>query len=51
MQPLTPEEQVEVFRVAKNFQDNPQKVYRLIKEIVGMDRVQLAIDYLRTLAQ
>ena len=51
MEPLTPEEQVEVFRVAKNFQDNPRKVYTLIKEIVGRERVQLAIDYLRTVSE
>ncbi len=44
---LTDEEKMEVFRIARNFQDNPKKVVRLIREEVGADRFKLALDYLK----
>lgn len=47
---LSDEEKAEVFRIARNFQDNPKTAYLKIKETVGGDRVQLAIDYLASVA-
>jgi hypothetical protein len=49
--PLTEEEKAESFRIARNFQDNPKKVYRLLCELVGRDRIQLVIDYLKEVAE
>lgn len=45
---LSPEEQVSVYRIARNFQHDPQKVVRLIRETVGVDRLQIAVDYLES---
>ena len=47
LEPLTNEEKVACFSIARNFQDNPRKVYNLLKQTVGMHRVQLAIDFLK----
>jgi hypothetical protein len=51
MEPLTDEEKAEVFRVARNFQDKPKKVIKLIKETVGDDRFDLALEYLKEITQ
>ena len=48
---LSPDEQVFVYRTARNFQDNPKKVLRLIQELVGTDRLQSAIDYLASVVK
>lgn len=48
---LSPDEQVFVYRIARNFQDNPKKVLRLIQELVGTDRLQIAIDYLNSVVK
>jgi hypothetical protein len=45
---LSPEEQMSVYRIARNFQDNPSKVVNLLKECVGNNRLQLAIEYLES---
>lgn len=45
---LTPDEQVIVYRIARNFQSNPAKVIRKICDEVGSDRLQVAIDYLES---
>jgi len=48
---LSPEEQVSVYRIAINFQHDPQKVVRLIRETVGEDRLQVAVDYLESVVK
>jgi hypothetical protein len=48
---LSPEEQVSVYRIARNFQHDPQKVVRLIRETVGVDRLQVAVDYLESVVK
>jgi len=48
---LSPEEQVAVYRIARNFQHDPQKVVRLILETVGVDRLQVAVDYLESVVK
>lgn len=48
---LSPEEQVSVYRIARNFQHDPQKVVRLIRETVGVDRLQIAVDYLESVVK
>jgi hypothetical protein len=48
--PLNDDEKMEVYRVTRNFQDSPKTVLKKITEIVGKDRVQLALDYLKTVA-
>ncbi len=48
---LSPDEQVFVYRIARNFQDNPKKVLRLIRELVGTDRLQSAVDYLASVVK
>jgi hypothetical protein len=48
---LSPEEQVLVYRIARNFQHDPQKVVRLIRETVGVDRLQVAVDYLESVVK
>jgi hypothetical protein len=48
---LSPDEQVLVYRIARNFQDNPKKVLRLIRELVGTDRLQSAVDYLASVVK
>lgn len=48
---ISDEEKIEIYKIARNFQDSPKKVVRLLKEFVGVERLKLAIEYLESVAQ
>jgi hypothetical protein len=44
-----PDEQMSIYRIARNFQDKPKEVVKRLTALVGKDRLQQAVDYLKTL--
>jgi len=48
---LSPAEQMSVYRIARNFQDNRREVLRRLEAEVGKDRILVAIEWLRTVVK
>ena len=48
---LTDEEKAEVFQIARASQGRPKFAMRAIQQVVGTDRLKMALDYLLSVSQ